>query len=197
MRFKNNIVDFSLRATGFFYEVSDVGHTGRYAVDFKAYGYTGLTVFTHNPQGQIYGESTWYRLQPLQTEGVNYSLTQVGIPLGIGVAFTYKKVHRFGWNATVTTTFTDYLDDISTVYVDHADPLTASLANQSEYVTPDAEMANFQPGEKRGDPTHDDTYMFTHFYYAKVFRGSNTFYRQSYGWIGGKKRDVRRVRAKF
>ena len=133
---------------------------------------------------------------PLLEPGVKYSKWGVGIPGGLGVFFTYKRKHRIGWDITWTTTFTDYLDDISTVYA-HS-PYEGNIANQSAAVTSDeALLGSFDVGEKRGDPTHNDTYVFSTLSYGYLLRGSNNFYKQSYGWFSGRKSKSRKVRAKF
>lgn len=196
LRFKNNILDISVRGEYYFYEASDVGGTGRYSISMKAYGHLGLTGFRHNPRGSLDG-NTWTPLQPLQTEGIAYSKWGIGIPGGVGVYFTYKRKHRIGWDATWTTTFTDYLDDVSTVYADGLSGQSAILANQTAAVAPEDRWSIYEPGSKRGDPTHNDTYLFTTLSYSYILKGSNSFYRQSYGWLSGKKKSVRKVRAKF
>ena len=195
LRFKNNIIDITARGEYYFFEANDVGNHGRYWVDFKAFAHIGVTGFYHNPRGSADG-SSWTKLQPLQTEGIKYSKFQAGIPGGLGFYFTYKRKHRIGWDISWTTTFTDYLDDISTVYT--TGPNDGSIANQSAAATTDQNLlGSFQVGEKRGDPTHNDTYMFTTLSYGYVLRGSSTFYRQSYGWLSGRKSRSRKVRAKF
>lgn len=50
---------------------------------------------------------------------------------------------------------------------------------------------------KRGDPTHNDSYLTMTFTYSYVLRGQSNFYRQRYSWIRGKKRIGRKSRAKF
>lgn len=198
LRFQNNILDITARGEYYFFEVNDVGNHGRYWVDMKVYAHGGLTAFHHNPKGSLDG-STWVPLQPLETEGVHYSKWGLGIPAGLGLYFTFKRKHRIGWDFSWTTTFTDYLDDISTQYADKGTGTQAALlANQSANVTSDeALLANFQPGSKRGDPTHNDSYLFTTLSYSYLIRGQSNFYRQSYGWLSGKKKSVRKVRAKF
>lgn len=198
LRFQNNVLDITARGEYYFFSVNDVGNHGRYWMDMKVYAHLGVSGFHHDPKGSLDGFS-WVKLQPLQTEGVKYSKWGVGIPAGMGVYFTYKKKHRFGWDFSWTTTFTDYLDDVSTQYVDLGTGNQASiLANQSSAVTSDeAILANFAPGSKRGDPTHNDSYLFTTLSYSYLIRGQTNFYRQSYGWLSGKKKSVRKVRAKF
>lgn len=206
LRFKNNILELSARGEVYIFELNDVGNHGRYWVDMKTYAFGGLTAFHHNPKGQIYGTSEWHKLQPLQTEGVAYSKWGFGIPAGLGLYFTYKRKHRIGWEMAWTTTFTDYLDDISGFY---ADPnslnseLSKDLANQTALITDDPVIiANYAPPSesnlgKRGDPTHNDTYFFTTFSYGYLIRGRSNFYTQNYGWLTGRKKTVRKVRAKF
>ncbi len=50
---------------------------------------------------------------------------------------------------------------------------------------------------KRGDPTHNDSYLTMTFTYSYVLRGQSNFYRQRYSWVRGKKRIGRKSRAKF
>lgn len=205
LRFKNNILELSLRGEVYIFEMNDVGNHGRYWVDMKTYAFAGLTGFHHNPKGQIYGTSEWHKLQPLQTEGVAYSNWGIGIPAGLGLYFTYKRKHRIGWEMAWTTTFTDYLDDISGFYADlsGSSELAQDLANQTALITDDPDiLANYAPPSdnnlgKRGDPTHNDAYLYTTFSYGYVMRGKSNFYTQNYGWLTGRKKTVRKVRAKF
>lgn len=50
---------------------------------------------------------------------------------------------------------------------------------------------------KRGDPTHNDSYLTMTFTYSYVLKGQSNFYRQRYSWMRGKKRIGRKSRAKF
>jgi len=203
LRFKNDIIDFSVRGELYIFELNDVGNKGRYWVDMKTYAFARLTGLYHSPKGRLDGEGVqeWHKLQPLQTEGVQYSNWGFGIPAGVGIYFTYKRKHRLGMEMAWTTTFTDYLDDISGTYADPSElssQLAIDLANQSAYTdADDAILANFAPGEKRGDPTHNDTYLFMTASYGYVLRGKSNFYSQNYGWLSGRKKTVRKVRAKF
>ena len=201
LRFKNNIIELTTRGEYNFLVNPDVGGRGRYNKEFKSYVHAGLTCFYHNPKGSIDG-NTWYALRPLQTEGVNYKSLGIGIPVGLGLVFTYNKNHRIGFDFSWTPTFTDYLDDISTVYNDpnNMTDLGASLANQSDGIVPENERLNFVAGEKRGDPTHDDTYMYTTVSYSYFIQSRNKYYKNSRSRFKsnrGRKSRIRRVRAKF
>jgi hypothetical protein len=202
LSFQNNIFELELTGQVFFYEIPDLGHTYRYRNDFKMYAFAGVTAFYHNPRANYNGE--WVNLQPLETEGVHYSRVNVAIPLGIGLFFTVEKRHRIGWEFNWRTTFTDYLDDVSTVYADPADLSSAeaiALANRRGELGDDSDVPlaeNYAPGSKRGDPSHKDSYLSTSLYYSYVLRGRSSFYRSKYGSIfKHKKYKKRKIRAKF
>lgn len=203
LSFQNNIIELELTGQVFFYEVPDLGRTYRYRNDFKMYAFAGITGFYHNPRAHYNGE--WVSLQPLQTEGKRYSRINAAVPVGIGLFFTIEKRHRIGWEFSWRTTFTDYLDDVSTVYADPA-ALTSgeaiALANRRNELPENAEgipaAKNYEPGSKRGDPSHNDSYLSTSVYYSYVLRGRSSFYRSKYGSIfKHKKYKKRKIRAKF
>jgi len=202
LRFKNDIIELSGRGEYNFYEDADFGNSGKYTTELKAFLHAGLTGFYHNPKGSLNG-STWTALKPMKTEGVKYSRIGLGIPVGLGLVFTVKRDHRIGLDFSWTTTFTDYLDDISTVYYDPVNMGSdaAALANQSAQVTPEEQIYNFMPGEKRGDPTHNDTYMFTTLTYSYyLHKGNNDVFRNKRRQIRAKskRRSGRRViKSKF
>jgi hypothetical protein len=203
LSFRNDLVEAELTAQLFFYEIQDLGKPYKYENDFKMYAFTGIAGFFSNPKAHY--NDGWVALQPLHTEGINYSRFGAAIPLGLGMCVTLKKKHRIGWEIEWRTTFTDYLDDISTVYVDPkklSSPTAIALANRrGELGADDAGAApaeNYLPGNKRGDPSHNDSYLSTSFYYSYVMRGKSNFYRAKFGSIfkrkGSKKR---KIRAKF
>ena len=188
LRFKNNILELTARGEYTFMESPDVGGRGYYKLEFASFVHAGLTCFYHNPKGSLDGK-TWHRLQPMKTEGVKYNKIGIGIPLGLGILFTYEREHRFGIEFNWTSTFTDYLDDISGNYAydpDDQSSLTASLANQSEEVVPPNEINNYLIDQKRGDPSHDDAYIFTTFTYSYILQEKNKFYKGRKGM--GKRR---------
>lgn len=136
---------------------------------FSPYVFGGIAGFHHNPMANINNELV--ALQPLGTEGQNleggpdkYGLYQIAIPAGFGTEIKVGSVAKIGFEIGVRKTFTDYLDDISSVYPDiealsDADPLSASLS----YRTPeyDAEYQELNPvGNIRGNSEHKDWYGF-------------------------------------
>ncbi|HEX2616705.1 MAG TPA: hypothetical protein VHL57_04130, partial [Flavobacteriales bacterium] len=158
-----------------------------------------------NPKGQLNHSGDWYNLREMSTELEDYSNIGVAIPAGIGFHFTFKRRHRIGWDFGWRTTFSDYIDDASTVYADPAllpSAEAAALANQTAYVdrgaNPDVPApVQYTAGSKRGDPTHNDSYLTATFTYSYVLKGQSNFYRQRYSWMRGKKRIGRKSRAKF
>ena len=123
LSFRNDIIELELTGQFFFVDVPDLGHTYRYRNDFRMYAFVGVAGYYHNPK--TYYNGAWTPLRPLKTEGVTYSPIGVAVPLGLGLYFTIDKKHRIGWEFDWRTTFTDYLDDVSTVYVDPADLTSA------------------------------------------------------------------------
>jgi hypothetical protein len=148
--------------------------TGR----LRPYGVLGLGAFHFNPQGSIrnqYGEEIWVDLKPLHTEGEgfaeypdrkNYSLTQLNIPMGAGIKYFFSENVNVSFEIIHRKTFTDYIDDVSTRYVDpklfskYLSPSQAALAiaisNKSAkgYNTP-----SYGTNDKRGDRTQNDAYF--------------------------------------
>ena len=95
----------------------------------RPYGVIGVGVFHFNPMGQYIdpntSQTTWVYLQPLHTEGEgfvanrpNYALTQLNIPMGFGIKYYVSEKVNLGLELLYRKTFTDYIDDVSTTFVD-------------------------------------------------------------------------------
>lgn len=201
LSFRNDIFEFGLEGQFSLYDIYDFGGS-RTRNDFKTYVFSGVNGFYHNPKANLKGE--WLALQPLKTEGQikPYSPYGVSVPMGIGFLFTIDKKYRIGWEFAWMKTFTDYLDDVSTTYADPdvlGDPVAITLANRTNEITTDkSSLAQYVPGGKRGDPTHNDAYMYTTVNLSYVLRGKSSYYQSKYGSIFmGKKFKKRRSRAKF
>ena len=215
MNFRNRMFEAGVRGELTIFYDNDVGGRGYYNPDFKLYAFGGLSVFSHNPQGQIFKEGElqyggeWFNLQPWQTEGVEYNLWGVAVPAGLGMYFTYDKTWRFGWELSWRTTFTDYLDDVSTTYADLEEGTRAyEFASQTyqdliiEIDDPSASGSVYDHqyvdgfATKRGDPTHNDSYITSQFTIGRVIRGRSDFYKKKYSWLKNRT-GSRRSRAKF
>ncbi len=148
----------------------------------RPYGLLGLGFFHFKPQGSYRapnGDTYWVDLQPLHTEGEgfpeypdrkNYKLTQLNIPIGVGIKYFISENVNVAFEIIHRKTFTDYIDDVSTKYVDPSlfykylspslAPIAAAMANK----TPVAQQAaGYRPGNKRGDPSQNDAYFTAQF----------------------------------
>lgn len=204
LSFRNNIIELQLTTEAYFYEIPGMVQTFKMSVDFRAYGFAGIGFFYHNPQAKLKGK--WHDLRPLKTEGVAYSPFGISVPMGVGSHFTFNRKHRVGFEICYRKTFTDYLDDVSTTYVDPKtlnSPEAVALANRSgEVSTNDPALLellsyNYLPTGLRGDPKGKDTWFTYSVTYMYVIRGKSSFYRSRYPGLFGKKNKKRKIRAKF
>lgn len=198
LNFKNDMFEFLANGELYIYKVNDVGRTGRYSTDFNLYFFGGLGLFYSNPKGQ-HVSGQWVSLKPLQSEGVSYSNINFAIPLGIGFYYTIQRKYRLGMEIGWRTTFTDYIDDASTVYTTNYDGITNKTTQELiDEIDDDVYLHNFIPGSKRGDPEHDDAYVTATVNFSWAIRGRSKFYRAKHSWVlGKKKRRRRKSRAKF
>jgi hypothetical protein len=166
LSFRSNITDIQLSAEvhPLFFKYYDEGE----APLISPYAVAGFGLFSFNPQANLNGQ--WHSLQPLRTEGQGFSeypnrkpykLTQLNIPVGVGVKYEINSflnarleiVHRF--------LFTDYLDDVSNV--DYIDPslffnyLSASQASIAQQLYD--RRISVVKNNQRGDPKDNDTYF--------------------------------------
>ncbi len=115
---------------------------------FNVYVFGGVALLYMNPKTKYKGE--WVALQPLQTEGVSYSLIQPIVPYGLGIRFKVSPLFNVSVEGGWRKTFTDYLDDVSTVYP----AVIPFLSDRGQEIGYPA-----KPGGIRGNPTNDDAYM--------------------------------------
>ena len=142
--------------------------------DFVPYLFVGVAAFHHNPQGLVQSNSQgpvpqeltvgeYVSLHDLRTEGIDYSLTQIAIPFGGGVRYRINRNLDASFEIGVRKTFTDYLDDISTVFADPSKLVTPASTYFGRTVTANDAPAGFNaPGVTRGK-TGSDWYVVTGF----------------------------------
>ncbi len=178
LSFRSDIVEFSIQG-----EWNILGYENtRTSFGWSPYLFGGLAIFRFNPKAQfsyIQGvhdpslqsqSGEWIELQPLGTEGQEttkfndkrrYSLTQVSIPLGIGSKWQLDDHWAIGIDFGVRKTFTDYLDDVSTIYVNDvivggaSGPMAVALKDRSVEIPNETA---FEDNAPRGNPGSKDWY---------------------------------------
>lgn len=142
---------------------------------FSPYLLVGIGYFSFNPQTTLNGRKV--DLQPLSTEGQGfaeypnrkpYKLEQISYPIGVGMKYELSSVLNLRAEFLYRITNTDYLDDLSTRYIDPSlfanylsgNQLSNALAlndrrgkNNPEY------PINPKGNQIRGNPKNNDTYF--------------------------------------
>ena len=119
------------------------GFTQESATDFSPYASVGGGIFAFSPRTEYQGQTV--KLHPLGTEGQYlddypdqkpYHTVQPCLLFGGGLKFLTSDNLVIALEAMMTYTFTDYIDDVSTIYITYpellakAGELTAALANR-------------------------------------------------------------------
>ena len=143
--------------------------TGRNDYPFTPYLFTGISVFQFNPKAKIGNDV--FDLQPLGTEGqgINgnnlYKRIQIAIPIGGGIKISAGKI-GIGIEVGARRAYSDYLDDVSTLYPDMAallasnGPVAVSLSDRSfSRLDTTADVSNAFK-KQRGNSTDKDWYLF-------------------------------------
>lgn len=210
LNFKSNIIEFSGTLE---WNILGFGETQR-TNPGSPFLFIGLGVYKFNPMTQFkyinglydpaeYGDLSkydgqWIELQPLSTEGQEttkyndrkrYSLTQVSVPIGVGYKKQFNEIWAWGIELGLRKTFTDYLDDISTTYVDPQITTGANTGLSSALADRTPELGdinltndygtNETLGANRGDVNYNkDWYMFFNFTLTrKIVGGKQTCFQ--------------------
>lgn len=143
----------------------------------------GIGAFHFNPKANLNGQ--WVALQPLHLEGQGfpeypdrkpYKLTQLYLPATLGIKYRISNNYFIGASATFRKTFTDYIDDVSTTYIDpnlfdkYLSRESASVAKQLYYRGKTSETTT--PGPYRGSDKPDS--------YTSVFLTLTYFFDRPY-----------------
>jgi hypothetical protein len=134
----------------------------------------GFGVFHYNPQTIL--NNNWVDLRPLHTEGQGfkeypnhreYKSTSWCIPLGAGIKYDKAGMVNYRFEIVYRVTGTDYLDDVSTNYINpelFTHYLPAQQATMAMQLTDrsggNANTAYLsKEGNKRGNPNNKDAYF--------------------------------------
>lgn len=153
------------------------------------YVFGGIGINYFNPKGKN-ANGDWVALRPLNTEGQTleggpkkYLPITAVIPVGVGFKFGLSKMWRMGIEATYVKTFSDYIDDVSTVYYDPV-ALGNSFGAESAAMANKSTANGFEAGEQRGDPGEKDAYFYISAYFSRNItyknRKMNTKWRGRY-----------------
>lgn len=137
------------------------------------YAVVGVGYFSFDPQANLNGQ--WYSLQPLHTEGQGfkeypdrkpYKLSQINFSFGGGVKYELNSFMSLRFEFLHRVLMTDYLDDVSTDYIDptlfanylpfNQANIARSLYNRKAELNP-SDVTSV--GDQRGDPKNNDSYF--------------------------------------
>ncbi len=153
-------------SAGLEYDIFNLNERG-----LTPYLFAGIAAYHFNPYTYDSVNNKVF-LRPLGTEGEGfyqgrkiYSNKQISIPLGGGIKMALTDNVRLGFEIGFRKTFTDYLDDVSTTYV-NADLLRASngqLAVDLAFRGDELKAGTPYPADnaRRGNPKSKDWYYFS------------------------------------
>lgn len=176
LHFKSSILDVSTHLEFNFFPFdmknADSSPSRNDRLLFTPYVFIGISLFSFNPKARFNNE--WYDLQPLGTEGQGtityypdkkkYSLTQLAIPFGGGIKINVSKKVNIAFEWGLRASFTDYIDDVSTIYADpvvistEKGQIAAGLSDPSLSFDPEDSLSNI--GRQRGNSKNNDWYSF-------------------------------------
>jgi Domain of unknown function (DUF6089) len=146
------------------------------------YVFAGISNFSFKPSALDSAGNKIF-LQPLSTEGQGfyqnrkpYKLNQFAIPFGAGLKFAFSDNFRIGLEVGLRKTNTDYLDDVSTTFVDEGlllanrGPKAVELAFRGDELK--SGLSYPADGTQRGGEKYKDWYYFGGINLAIRLRGS-------------------------
>ncbi len=176
LNFTSNVFEVAAMAEFNFFRYT----TGEQASRFTPYLTGGIGVFYYNPYTTYNGAKVY--LRPLGTEGQNagssnnkYGNFAACFPIGAGVKWWLRPGTNLGFEIVDRLTTTDYLDDVSDVYVG-ADKFAnnpTALALQDRSTQIEANTPLGRAGKQRGNTSTFDQYlmaMVTVSFQFKVYR---------------------------
>ena len=163
LSFTSTVSEFSL---AYEYVLFDL-----YEYKVSPYLFAGLGVFKFSPYTKDL-QGNLASLYELNTEGQGfykdrkkYKLMQLSLPFGGGLQWAISDNTRLGFVIGIRKTFTDYLDDVSTTYVDKELLREKRGGNAVTYAYRGNELPNGDPyppdDTPRGSPKKKDWYYFS------------------------------------
>ena len=171
LSFNTNVWELGLQGDFNFYRFMP----GEPDFRFTPYVTFGISAFNYDPYAYLNNQK--YFLRPLGTEGQAidslhrkpYSSMAVAFPFGVGVKYSINERINIGFEVVYRFTNTDYLDDVSTTYVDptlfppnpDGSLSTAYLLSDRSYET--GERIGIK-GRERGNSQNKDNFVTAMFY---------------------------------
>lgn len=134
---------------------------------FTPYVFAGFNVFHFNPKASYQGEMV--ELRPLGTEGQfkgeEYYSVSGGLAYGLGIKLDLSYELSLNFELSARSLFTDYLDDVSTVYPDKGDLLklrnqtAVALSDRSREIPGSGDSQIGSKGTQRGNSNNNDSYL--------------------------------------
>ncbi len=172
LSFNSNVWELALQGDFNFFRFMP----GEPGFNFTPYVTFGAGIFSYDPYTYLRGEKVF--LRPLGTEGQGnaayperkqYSSMGISLPIGVGIKYSLNERMNIGFEILHRLTNTDYLDDVSTTYVDGAifptnpdgSPSNAALLHDRSYEL--GEPIGL-PGRQRGNSRQKDQFVTAMFF---------------------------------
>jgi hypothetical protein len=182
LSFSSKITEFSLLFEYILFNLYD------YKV--SPYFFAGIGTFKFSPYTKNKnGNQVFLAEQSTEGQGFYpgrelYRLNEICFPFGGGVQWALSHNKRITLEAGLRKTATDYLDDVSTTYIDRAVLEQNRGATAVSLAYRGAELANAPPypadGSRRGNPKNDDWYIFTGLSFRISIQPKTRYYRYRY-----------------
>ena len=167
LSFNSNVWELALQGDFNFFRFMP----GEPQYSFTPYVTLGAGIFSYDPYAFLGGEKIF--LRPLGTEGQGstlyperkqYSTMGISFPIGAGIKYSINERINIGFEILHRFTNTDYLDDVSTTYVDPlAFPPNADLSVSQAYLLSDRSYERGEPigipGRQRGNSKQKDQFV--------------------------------------
>ena len=184
LRFQNKIFELNSSLEYSFFRINNIGKIARNRTSLNLYAFIGGSAFYHNPKGAFLKNANrpykdWVELRDLKTEGQKEPYSKIGIstPFGLGIIIKTKAFYKFGLYFRYMKNYTDYLDDVSTVYAyNPGEGPGEGIANQ--YNGPEGTANSFSEGDIRGNPEFkDDIFMLNFTFSRAILSKKNIYYK--------------------
>jgi len=179
LSFKSGLFEFAALIEWNLWAFDPVGRNGKKA--FTPFVFIGGAIYKYNPKAYYDDPNSdfkgWIELQPIGTEGQGttqfqdrkkYNLTQFSIPFGGGIKLRVARGWTIAAEYGMRMTFNDYIDDVSSTYVEPGvltaafgdGSYSAALADRSiDGISKEYDPLTFQ-GPGRGNPKSKDWYAY-------------------------------------